>query len=95
MNKAVKKIKEIYDSYKIVVWILPFMGASVFDRLYNFWNVPTRLDADEIKFVEQRRKDSILFQNHVEYSSFVNKQLNMEIKNLKDSLTLTTKHKRK
>lgn len=95
MNKAFKKIKDIYDSYKIAVWILPFMSVSVFDRLYNFWNVPARLEADEIRFVEQRKKDSVLFQNHVEYSSFVNKQLNKEIKNLKDSLILITKHKRK
>lgn len=94
-DKSLVKIKQLYDNYKIAIWILPFMGFSVFDRLYNFWNVPSRLEADEVRFVEIRKKDSIMFHDYVNNANFVNEKFRFELKNLKDSLILTNKHKHK
>lgn len=66
MKENLKKLKEFYDTYKIIIWISTFFGGTFgYDRLVNFYNVPGRLAADEIRFVETHKRDSIMFVDHV------------------------------
>lgn len=62
--KSFKKLKELYEAYKLFVWLFPLIAGWGYDRIMNFWNVPTRLAADEIRFIETRKKDSAMFANH-------------------------------
>jgi len=96
VNSHIKKIKDFYDSYKVVIWLFTLFGGGWgYDRIYNFWNIPTRLAQDEIRFIETRKMDSIRFQDHVLYSAALSAEIKNEIKIFKDSLKSTNKSKRK
>lgn len=64
MKNGFKKLKELYEAYKLFVWLFPLIAGWGYDRLMNFWNVPTRLAQDEVRFIETRKKDSIMFADH-------------------------------
>lgn len=68
MKDFIKKAKEIYETYKIIVWVIAVLAWG-YDRTMNFWNVPTRLTNDENRFIETHKKDSIMFQDHLIFDS--------------------------
>ena len=64
-EKSIKKLKDIYDTYKIIVWILPFFGAGVYDRFYNMWGLPDKVESYKEQFETQRSADSARFVSEI------------------------------
>lgn len=89
MKKPWENIKKFYDAYKIIIWVLPIFGGAIYDRFVNMWNVPSKLEEYRIEFIEQRKKDSVMFSTHLVEERIKNKELLMEIQELKN----TNKHK--
>lgn len=77
MKKHWEQIKKFYETYKIIIWLFPIFGGALYDRFVNMWNVPEKLEGYRIEFIEQRKKDSIMFANHL---------IELHIKQSKDSI---------
>ena len=92
MKSIIKKIKDFYDAYKIIIWVLPICGGAVYDRFVNMWNVPTKLEEYRTEFIEQRKKDSTMFSTHVAEERIKNSVLVKEIYELKNPKKATQKY---
>lgn len=76
------RLKDLYDAYKILVWLIPFFGAAGFDRFVNMWNVPTRLEEYRQEFIKTRERDIFRYQQDRLVDSLEKENLKNEIRSL-------------
>lgn len=88
VDSPFKKLKEFYDTYKILIWVLSlFSGTAAYDRFYNMWDMPNKVESYKEEFINTRKGDSMRFSDFVYEQSLINAQLMDEIHSLKDSLS--------